>query len=182
MSGASFTGDRTTEQHRLIPGRCKDCLSWSSKGSCSEGEGCFFEHDRVKKGKGKGKKEPEGQFTGAILLKDSEVLVEKRIVHCVTVAKKEIVIEIESVILGISRTAEISRNVNVIRERIVHLFTDKNEIDPAILKKKEKGKQKLSERSKGTIAVVNMASRRSENRPKKAHLVTEGQPRASHTI
>ena len=92
-----------------------------------------FEHDRVKKGKGKGKKEPEGQFTETILLKDSEVLLEKRIVHCVTVTKKEIEIEIESVILGISRTAEISRNVNVIRERIVHLFTDKNKIDPAIL-------------------------------------------------
>ena len=33
----------------------RDCIRWTTKGQCSDGEACAFKHDPNKKGKGKGR-------------------------------------------------------------------------------------------------------------------------------
>ena len=88
----------------------KHCRSWMSKGSCSKGGKCSFKHDTAKKGKGKGKrsrslsKETIPQ-NDTMPERQGKLHLDKKAVLRVSTTKEDIIVVIESMVIGISRLA-----------------------------------------------------------------------------
>ena len=135
-------------------------MSWTSKGSCSQEERCFFGHDPAKKGKGKGEMNNPTSLRHFLLKvhvpeRRKDVLRETRIDFFVSITKEEHVSRIESAIVGIPPACKnISSTVNFGWERVVHTSTSKNKIDLAVFHRKTKDKEKLSEEGYATMAVA----------------------------
>ena len=107
--------------------KCKYCRSWTSQSSCRRAENVLCEHDAAQKGKGKGHRSRSPNET--ILVRGSQKDWEKSFgkvdrLPCFNY-KTGIVVMIESVIIGISRIANTSRNLNVKRKGIVRSSTYK---------------------------------------------------------
>ena len=78
--------------------------------------------------------------------------------------------EVVRVIIGISRIADFSKEINANWEEIVRIFHHRRQDRPDALPQKDN----LSEKSEGTIAVVNIADRPCEREPTDASLSAEG--------
>ena len=74
-----------------------------------------------------------------------EVLLRKRTDLLGILTKEDSVFEVECVIIGISRIAHFSQEVDADRERIVRLSTNRNKIDPAPYKKKTSLREVLAQ-------------------------------------
>ena len=109
-----------------------------SRGSCSKGGKCSFEHDTEKMGKAK-------KIFQAARLKET---LEKELVLRVSTAPEEIVVTIENMSSGISRITNTSRKISVAWERILRSHTRKRRIDLPVQKQKVRKKNPKERRQR----------------------------------
>ena len=102
-----------------------------------------------------GKGDQEALSNETILQK---VHLEKKIVHRVSTTKEEMIVFIESVVIGIVRNANMSGKMNVKWERIVRSSTHQRRIDVPV--QKEMVKDQNPNKEKVTVAILNIANRR----------------------
>ena len=158
------------QQHTLgkeLKRKEKHCRSWTSKASCSKVGKCSVQLETAKKGKGKGTRprnpaqrddSAERKCTCKAGTSPSGI---RRSSSVFQLQKMEIAVMIESVITGISRIANISKD-KWKNPHIIQLFTRKRRNDLPVLHEKKRGKAKASDKGNSSVAIVKIANHSSK--------------------